>query len=477
MKRLLVVLLVVPGLIPARALAAPTKAQCRAAAAANSVPPVISRDPTPGAPRVFAMQVKLDPADVTTRAAYARKVECLLRAYVLPYRAKGRPNLVVFDEDIGLLTGATGARFAAVRRLAADPAGDTSCAGAPSPCRAVSLLTRFGESLRPERAYYGDDVTGLGAPFVLATDGIVRTFMGTFARAARRHGLYVVAANDQAPYKRTRAKRAVAALAPKGSTSAFVATSAKVYNSVFLWGPTGRRLAENRKLPLTPIEQAIGLTPGPATVKNLAPFRVPGTKARLGFATSLPAFQYGDKTTEPCEAIATTYMRCLDSLGANVVIQADANPGAWTGFDGDGVEKWQPLSWMTSTWRAVADPTVAFAYNVTPMLTGNLADLAFDGQTAITQRGGTDGPGCHYVGNGTFVAGDDRPDLTDEAGDKTEFLGIAPWVAPDGPRDDLRAVSAQLDPLSGDPRSGDYVETAVIADLPFPVDRTRRGCA
>jgi hypothetical protein len=170
-------------------------------------------------------------------------------------------------------------------------------------------------------------------------------------------------------------------------------------------------------------------------------------------------------------------MRCLDALGANVVIQDDANPGAWTGPDGDAIQLWQPLSWMTSTWRAVADPEVGFAYNVTPMLVGNLGDLTFDGQTAITQRGGAAGPGCHYVGNGAWTAGEDRPDLTGEAGPKREFLAIAPWVVPDAPRDDLRAVTARLAPGSGDPLENDYVETAVVADLPFPVDTARPGCA
>ena len=74
-------------------------------------------------------------------------------------------------------------------------------------------------------------------------------------------------------------------------------------------------------------------------------------------------------------------MRCLDRLGANVVMQDEANPGQWTGEDGDGIQKWQPLSWMTSTWRAAADRSVSFDYNVTPHLVGNLADLTFDGQT------------------------------------------------------------------------------------------------
>ena len=118
-----------------------------------------------------------------------------------------------------------------------------------------------------------------------------------------------------------------------------------------------------------------------------------------------------------------------------------------------------------------------FAYNVTPMLVGNLGDLVFDGQSAITQRGGRAGPGLPLRRQRTFVPGEDRPDLTDEAGPKTEFLALAPWVARDGPRAALRAVTARLAPGSGDRLENDYLETALVADLPFPVDRTRRGCA
>lgn len=481
---------------PAASAAAPTRLQCAATRPTRSVPAVVSSDPKPGAPRVFAMQVKLDATDVRTRGTFSRKVECLLRDHVLPHRARHRPNVVVFDEDVGLLTGTAGRRGHAVRKIVADPAGDKACTGQPFPCRTLHLLRAFGQTHARERRYYRSRLGGLegiGAPFVLATDTIARTFMGTFARAARRHGLYVVAANDQAPFRQTRARAARRALAPRGARSAYVATSAKVYNSVFLWGPRDVRrrgpdvmrnvLASNRKVPLTPIEQAIGLSAGPRTGtaarRNLRPFRIPGTRARLGFATSLPAFRYGDVAAgaDPCADVEATYMRCLDALGANVAIQADANPGAWTGPDGDGVQRWQPLSWMTSTWRAVSDPSVSFAYNVTPMLTGNVADLVFDGQSAITQRGGTAGPGCHYVGNGRFDAAEDRPDLTDESGPKTEFLAIAPWVVGDRPRDALRAVSDRLAPGSHDPLENDYVETAVIADLPFPVDTARRGCA
>jgi hypothetical protein len=204
---------------------------------------------------------------------------------------------------------------------------------------------------------------------------------------------------------------------------------------------------------------------------------VPGTKARIAFATSLPAFVYGDPPAgvDPCSDTARFYMRCLDRLGANVVMQDEANPGRWAGPDGDGVEQWQPLSWMTSTWRAVADPAVSFDYDVTPHMVGNLADLAFDGQTAITQRG-LAGQSCHYVGNAAWVDGEDRPDLADEAGPKPEFLAIAPWARADGPRDELRSAGAKLAPGSGDPLENDYVETAVVADLTFPRDAARPGC-
>src|SRR5205085_9178301 len=101
----------------------------------------------------------------------------------------------------------------------------------------------------------------------------------------------------------------------------------------------------------------------------------------------------------------------------------------------DSSEHWQPLSWMGSAWRAVSDPTVDFSYAINPMKVGNLADTPFDGQSAILERGlidtrhgGRRGNGCHYVGNGAFVSGQDDPALRAYAGRKTQFLAIAPWV-------------------------------------------------
>ena len=276
-----------------------------------------------------------------------------------------------------------------------------------------------------------------------------------------------------------------------------------------MWAPQDARqegprplrnvVAQNKKIPLTPVEYDIQLTEGPRSgpdaIENLRPYRIPGTDARIGFATSKPAFEYDgpdsptsfgrplDEAIDPCSDTFLYYMRCLDKLGANLVMQDEANGGGpppagiWPSDSGEG--NWQPLEWNRSTWRAAADPTVDFAYNVTPFMVGNLADLGFDGQTSITQRGLATGRGCNYIGATEFQA--DPPESDPEhlrvySGRKREFIAIVPWRAPDASRDELRATGAKLAPGSGDPLENDYVETAIVADLPFPPDPSRRSC-
>ena len=238
---------------------------------------------------------------------------------------------------------------------------------------------------------------------------------------------------------------------------------------------------QNRKVPLTDIELALQIANGPSTgadaVENLRPFRLPGTAARLGFATSLPAFVYGDPPAgvDPCSDTSKYYMRCLDRLGANVVMQDEANPGPWA----SDAPFWQPLDWMRSTWRAASDPTVQFAYNVTPHLVGQLGDLVFDGQTAITQRG-LRGRGCNYIGDSRLMPSPPENDPASLAARTPGRSGSSwrwrPWVTPDAPRAALRATQAKLAPGSGDRLENDYVETAIAADLPFPPDSWRRNC-
>lgn len=452
--------------------------------------PAVAADPRPHALRVFAIQFEQRPAQMRTAGDYARAVDCAIRLEVLPHLAHGRPNLVVFDEDVGLETIAIGRRGAAARELLRH--GASSCRGDATPCATLATLAAidggYGRALSYLEPRFPALAPQLGRAFVAATDEFVRVFMTTMATEARRYGLYVIASNTQAPFRLTRDRSAVAALAAPGSgsiRSVYAPTRGVAYDQTFVWGPriVRRRaplplrnlLADNEKVPLTAFEQALGFGSGPtggaAARANLRPVPIPGTGARLGIATSLPAFAYGRASPRhACDDVAQTYVRCLDRLGANVLIQADANDGQWTGAD--GAEQWQPLSWMGSAYRAVSDPSVHFAYAVNAMMVGNLSDTPFDGQSAILQRG-RHGRGCHYVGNGSFVAGQDLPADRRYAGAKSQFLALAPWAVPGGGRPGLRRIGAAL----ASPGSKyHYVQTAVIADLPFPAPRARRGC-
>jgi hypothetical protein len=481
MRRLLLAVAVVAGLaaIPGTAAAA--------AGCAHWGRPAIAADPRAHALRVFAIQFEQHPAQLATAADYRRAIDCALRTEVLPHLATGRPNLVVFDEDIGLETIAVGPRGAAGRALLRQGNG---CSG--DLCLTLATLGEinagYGRGLTYLQQRYPKLSAKLGRGFVAATDTFVRVFMTTMADEALRHHLYIIASNTQAPFALTRDPAAVAALRDPdtpGVHSVYAPTAGTAYDQTFVWGPRrvhrhapapmANLLADNRKVPLTSFELALGFSAGPArgaaARRNLRPIAISGTGARLGIATSLPAFAYGATTpAHACDDVTETYMRCLDRLGANVVVQADANDGAWTGADGsDTLEHWQPLSWMGSAYRAVSDPSVHFAYAVNPFMVGNLADTPFDGQSAILQRG-LRGHGCHYVGNATFVAGDDDPALRADAGAKPQFLALAPWVAPDGGRAVLRAAG---NALLGSDR---YVQTALVADLPFPADGSRAGC-
>src|SRR6185312_11386045 len=83
---------------------------CGGVFAHRSHPAITALDPRPHAPRVFAMQYKQEARSVVSYATFRRKIECMLRPYVLPHLAHGRPNVVGFNEDIGLAAMGIGSR-------------------------------------------------------------------------------------------------------------------------------------------------------------------------------------------------------------------------------------------------------------------------------------------------------------------------------------------------------------------------------
>ncbi len=396
---------------------------------------------TRAVPRVFALQYKQDLNNIVSYDSFRKKIECMILDYVVPNMAKNRPNIVALNEDVGLMTLATGSRGASTREIFSDPGNVPGCEGIPSPCGvAVALGTLDGEYAEQETAYADrfPGIPGFSKTFVAGTDTFARGWMQTFSDLARRYHVYILGSNNQTEFRESVDPEEIAKFADPdvaNPASAFVATGPEVYNEAFMWGPRnvtpdGPRpmrnvVASNKKVPLTTIEQVISLTPGPSTgpdaIENVRPYRIPGTKAKMSFATSLPAFVYnGGSVTpfgeapapgiDPCSDTSLYYMYCLDALGTNLVMQDEANPGEWATAPASA---WQPLEWMSSTWRSSADPTVSFDYNVTPHMVGNLADLPFDGQTAITQRGLKGPKGvkaskrkCNYVGDSEFLPED-----------------------------------------------------------------------
>lgn len=451
-----------------------------------------------GGPRVFAMQFKQEARHIKTYASFRKKIECMIRKWVLPHKAKNRPNLVAFNEDVGLMTIGTGSRGANARKAFAKPAAVTECANAAPPCRAIVALNRLTAAYAGPVSEYLSRFT-IPSPFargfVATTDTDARGWMQGFSDMARRYGIYILGSNNQPRFRESMDPAEINLFSdpdlPK-PRSVYVATGPEVYNEVFMWGPKlvrqeGPRplrnvVASNRKVPLTDIEIGLGLTAGPTSgpdgIANLKPFLIPKTRAKVGFATSLPAFQFGYAlgdpipSAEPCADIAETYMRCLSHLGTNLVMQDEANPGQWATPPGT---EWQPLEWMSSTWRSVVDPGVKFTYNVTPHMVGNLGDLAFDGQTAITQRGLLGRKKCHYIGDRKLTGGD-SPSFAHYAGPKRQFLTLAPWVRKDGPRAGLLKRANAMLAASGSKHENRYLETAAIADLPFPPKRKRKNC-
>lgn len=459
----------------------PTPEQCAAVRSPRQQPVVGHEDPK-GTLRVFAIQYTLDFAEVADYATWRTTVRCLMEDLVEPYRKPGQPTLVVFPEDMGLPTIALGARGAGARLQTETP---LRAASADIPLGLAGALGQLNLAYAPQVSAYQarfGPVDPRKQVFLAATDTFARTVNISFSELAKEYGVYVVVSNNQARYRETHNPVAVALFADpevQPTDTAFVATSDRVTNTTFLWGPedvdpaapAGNRnlIFRNEKVPLTPLEKdLVGLDEGPASgpeaAANAGGPEIAGFT--VGFATSYPAFAYGypfgqrPAGFDPCADTRVSFAACQDAQGVTLQIQADANPGMWAAYVANG--NWQPLEWMTSVWRAVTDPTVRFRYNVTPMMNGNLLDLVFDGQSTITGRGFR-GPPQAFVG-ADRTGGTDQPDLRRYAGRKPQFLVMTPWSGGAGDdREALQAAAIALAPR-GD-REGEYQQTAVFADL------------
>jgi Predicted amidohydrolase len=259
----------------------------------------------------------------------------------------------------------------------------------------------------------------------------------------------------------------------------YVATTSDVWNTCFVFSPQGEIKHYTRKVNLVPTEK-IELQFSSGTYEELSVFRIPGTEVDICVAISLDAF-------------VPRYIQELDSKGCDVLLQPDANSGAWA-TDG-GLGYWQPLEWLGSTmgsiqtkkyigcpnphealflktggvkcnFQEIAINSKSIKYNVNPMMTGNLFEVSFDGQTAITGRDKRAKRDINYIGLPKLQ------DLTFEGKIMFEeggFILLGPWsfdlssLAPEEQQNKSRKLQKTL--YQGGENEGKYLSTILIADL------------
>lgn len=356
--------------------------------------------------RVIAVQPKWHAQDFTTparfRAWMTRQMEM-----ARPHIAPDRPTLVVLTELNGLPLvlrgGGWALRFGTFKRVAL-------ALFLSRAARVLPILLR--EKVSPIRALQLADAESNAA-----------LYLHTCRDLARQYGVYLCCGSTPMPRFTLR-------------NGTWEREPGVLTNQTVILEPQGQLIGVTDKVHLTPDETAEGidLTPG-----NLTDMRVfPTPVGDLGVAISLDAFR-------------PDVIGRLESGGCTVLLQPDANGAPWTAKEGlppdPGNIRDQTVAWLESSWTATTNGN-SIRYAVNPMVVGNLLDMTFDGQSAITGR--------H----------EDAPELQSYilTPPRSGFLALAPWVA-DGSPDELRQVGRDLAAGSGHPRENQYREAVLWADL------------
>lgn len=364
--------------------------------------------------RAIAVQPRWAATDFFTARAFRAWLRSQLEA-ARPHLAPDRPNLVVLTELNGLPLVLRGAGWAARLGTFERAAAALFLARLPA---ALPVLLR--ERVSPIRALQ-----------LAASSENARLYLETCRDLAREYGVYLCSGSAPMP------RYALGKGSKEVSRAPGILT-----NQTALFGPQGDLIGVADKIHLTPAEEAGGVDLSPGELPELRVFPTP--VGDLGVAISLDAFR------------ADVISR-LEEGGCTVLLQPDANAAPWTALEGlppDPADvRDQPVAWLESSW-AVTTGGKSIRYAVNPMVVGNLLDLTFDGQSAITGRA------------------EDAPEPRGYAltAPRPGFIALAPWVA-EGSPEELRAAGRQLAAGSGHPRENAYREDLLWADLELPPSR------
>lgn len=362
--------------------------------------------------RVIAVQPKWHPHDFTSDGAFRAWMRAQLDM-ARPHIRRDRPTLVVLTELNAMPLILRGAPWAARLRTFSQAGTLLFLARLPG---TLPLLLR--ERVSPARALQLD---GTWANTAL--------YLHTCRALAREYGVYLCCGSAPLPRLALRGGR----LTREPGT---------LTNQTVILDPQGDLIGVTDKVHLTPDEQQGGLDLTPGHLEDLRVFPTP--VGDLGVAISLDAFR--------ADVIGR-----LEAQGCTVLLQPDANGSAWTAKEGLPPDpahlRDQPVAWLESS-HQVTTTSAQIRYAVNPMVVGNLLDLTFDGQSAITGRPEDAPTPRHYV-------------LTDP---RPGFIALTPWVE-EGDPDTLRRTGEHLAAHSGHPRENAYRTDVLHADLTLPASR------
>lgn len=405
--------------------------------------------------RVFAVgnHQALDYA--TTYEDYVAEQRRLIE-WIAPDFASDRHNLVVLGEDIGLVAAFIGSR------------GNRARQASTAAVAFAFIASRYQELTDYYQERY-PDITLNRAVTLALTDTMARAFFSAFPPLADEYDIYLSACSLLPALRTSDDPNDIEQFGdPDLDAEAFVylPVDENVYNTCFIWDPDGNEVGATRKVNLVSLEGPDFLDLSHGQLEQVEAFDLPF--GRVAIAISLDAF-------------IPEYVEHLDAMGAQIVLQNDANPGPWAHFqprgshitpsDGETLV-WQPEEWEDSTIRMVQHgDTPHILFNVCPMMVGNLFDITFDGQSSVTARYPPEGtPARHYVGNPA----------------QPSFVALGPWTFPDpveaDPEMTLEARRAALETLgdrlaagSGDPVENEYTESYVWADIDVAAALARAG--
>ena len=376
-----------------------------------------------------------------TEQSFATELERIV-GMAVPHLARDRPNLVVLGEILGLPLALSGKRGYLSRLM------HTSNV-------AISMLALgYGRRMIHYRRLYAG-ISLVRSLLLSLSDVMYRPFASTLSRLAARHSVYLSASTITPHVQCSTSTVDISHFGRRHSGKVFLPDGPGVYNTGFLWGPDGNLVGTTDKVFLTDNEKAtLDLTPG-----NLDSVQVFETEiGKIGIAISLDAF-------------TPQYLQRLDSLGACIVIQNDANDQPWAGPS--KTCDWQPQEWLNSVLGSVQDDYPHLHYNICPMQVGNFFDVTFDGQSTIMKKSDRDPDTyCNFVGNEGFVHTVTGKTM------KGDILAVSPWVVEDPiratpgmslteRRKALEQVAHQL--LPGGSRANQYSESVIWADVDIPV--------